>query len=191
MKQILFSECIPNFLPYECFAMHMMTCQIFSIRSKHQRCYSYTHRVRSRAPTDKSKKTPDDSTQITRGLEGHTHWVCSRAPADKTRNPPNDSTRITRGLRGSYWVQKLGFPNGPASQQKLSPADGITNDAQLLGQPRYLTTVQKSDPVSDRKVWPRRGRLSLSTPTRFSDRKAWLRRGRRSLPTSTRFSDRE
>ena len=28
MKQILFSECIPNFLPYECFAMHMMTCQI-------------------------------------------------------------------------------------------------------------------------------------------------------------------
>ena len=28
MKQILFSECIPNFLPYECFAMLMMTCQI-------------------------------------------------------------------------------------------------------------------------------------------------------------------
>ena len=28
MKQILFSECIPNFLLYECFAMHMMTCQI-------------------------------------------------------------------------------------------------------------------------------------------------------------------
>ena len=28
MKQILFSECIPNFLLYECFAMHMMTCQV-------------------------------------------------------------------------------------------------------------------------------------------------------------------
>ena len=28
MKQILFIECIPNFLPFECFAMHMMTCQI-------------------------------------------------------------------------------------------------------------------------------------------------------------------
>ena len=28
MKQILFSESIPNFLLYECFAMHMMTCQV-------------------------------------------------------------------------------------------------------------------------------------------------------------------
>ena len=28
MKQFLFSECIPNFLLYECFAMHMMTCQV-------------------------------------------------------------------------------------------------------------------------------------------------------------------
>ena len=28
MKQILFSECIPNFLLYECFAMHTMTCQV-------------------------------------------------------------------------------------------------------------------------------------------------------------------
>ena len=28
MKQISFSECIPNFLLYECFTMHMMTCQV-------------------------------------------------------------------------------------------------------------------------------------------------------------------
>ena len=34
-----------------------------------------------------------------------------------------------------------------ASQQKFAPADGITNDAQLLGPPRYLTTGQKSDLV--------------------------------------------
>ena len=31
MKQSLFSECIQNFLLHECFAMHMMTCQILMI----------------------------------------------------------------------------------------------------------------------------------------------------------------
>ena len=31
MKQILFSECIPNFLLYECFAMHMMKCQVLML----------------------------------------------------------------------------------------------------------------------------------------------------------------
>jgi hypothetical protein len=46
------------------------------------------------------------------------------------------------------------------------------NDAQLLNRPRYLTTGRKNDPIFDRKAWPRRGRCSLSTPTRFFDRKA-------------------
>ena len=53
-------------------------------------------------------------------------------------------------------VHKPGVPNGSTFQQKLSPADGITNDAQLLGRPRYLTIGRKSDLVSDRKAWPRR-----------------------------------
>ena len=69
-------------------------------------------------------------------------------------------------------IHKPGVPNGPAFQQKLGPVDGITNDVQLLGRPRYLTTGRKSDPVSDRKAWPRRGRRSLPTPTRLSDQKA-------------------
>ena len=38
----------------------------------------------------------------------------------------------------NYRVHKPGVPNGPASQQKLGPADDVTNDAQLLGWPRYL-----------------------------------------------------
>ena len=32
-------------------------------------------------------------------------------------------------------VHKPGVPHGPASQQKLSPADDVANDAQLLGRP--------------------------------------------------------
>ena len=31
MKQSLCSECVQNFLLHECFAMHMMTCQILMI----------------------------------------------------------------------------------------------------------------------------------------------------------------
>ena len=31
MKQSLFNECIQNFLLYECFAMHMMTCQVLML----------------------------------------------------------------------------------------------------------------------------------------------------------------
>ena len=48
------------------------------------------------------------------------------------------------------------IPNGPASQQKLGPADDVANDAQLLGWPRYLTTGRKGDPVSNWKAWSRR-----------------------------------
>ena len=35
-----------------------------------RRLGGYTHRVRSRAPTGKSKNLPNDSTQITWGLKG-------------------------------------------------------------------------------------------------------------------------
>jgi len=76
------------------------------------------------------------------------------------------------GLESNCRVHKPRVPNGPTSQQKLGPADDITNDAQLLGQPRYLTTGRKSDLVSDRKAWPMRGRRSLLTVARFPDRKA-------------------
>ena len=92
--------------------------------------------------------------------------------------------------QGDCRVHKPGVLYGPTSQQRLSPADDVANDAQLLGRPKYLTTGRKSGPVSDRKARPRRGRRSLPTPTHFSDRKARPRRGRRSLPTPTRFSDR-
>ena len=36
--------------------------------------------------------------------------------------------------------------------KKLSTADDVADDAQLLGWPRYLTVGRKSDPVSDRKA---------------------------------------
>jgi len=49
------------------------------------------------------------------------------------KNPLDDSTRIARGLRGSCRVHKPRVPHGPASQQRLGPADNIVNNAQLLG----------------------------------------------------------
>ena len=92
-------------------------------------------------------------------------------------------------------VHKPGVPHGPAFQQKLGPADDVANNAQLLGQPKYLTTCQKGDPISDRKAWPRgtasasdsgpplrpeglaeKEHRSLPTPACPSDRKAWPRR---------------
>ena len=42
------------------------------------------------------------------------------------------------------------------SSKRLSPADDVANDAQLLGRPKNLTTGQKGDPISDRKAWPKR-----------------------------------
>ena len=66
-------------------------------------------------------------------------------------------------------VHNPGVPNGPASKQKLGLVDDITNDAQLLSRPRYLTIGRKSNPVSDRKAWPRKEQRSLPTPTRLSD----------------------
>ena len=93
---------------------------------------------------------------------------CSRTTSIK--QPLHDFAEVPKGLRGSYQVHKTRVPDGPASQQKLGPADGITTNTRLLGRPRYLTTGRKSDPVSDRKAWPRRGRRSLLTPTRFFDR---------------------
>ena len=35
-------------------------------------------------------------------------------------------------------VHKPGVPHGPASQQRLSPADNVVNDGQLMDQPKYL-----------------------------------------------------
>ena len=66
-------------------------------------------------------------------------------------------------------VHKPGVPHGPASQRRLSLVDDVVNDAQLLGQPKYLTTGQRGDPISDRKAWPRRNgarfRLRPASPT--------------------------
>ena len=66
-------------------------------------------------------------------------------------------------------VHKSEVSHGPASQQKLSPADDVANDAQLLGRPKYLTTSQNGDPVSDQKARPRRDvarfRLRPASPT--------------------------
>ena len=66
-------------------------------------------------------------------------------------------------------IHKPGVHHGPASQQKLNPADDVANDAQLLGRPKYLTTGHKGDPVSNRKAWPRRNdarfRLRPASPT--------------------------
>ena len=45
-------------------------------------------------------------------------------------------------------IHKPEVPHGPASQQKLSLADDVVNDAQLLGRPKYLTTGQKDDSAS-------------------------------------------
>ena len=46
------------------------------------------------------------------------------------------------GVLATYWVHKPGVSHGPASQQKLGPADDVAddvaNDAQLMGQPKYL-----------------------------------------------------
>ena len=39
--------------------------------------------------------------------------------------PLHDFIEVPKGLGGSYRVHKLRVPNGPASLQKLSPADGI------------------------------------------------------------------
>ena len=38
------------------------------------------------------------------------------------KNPLDDSTQITRGLEGSYRVHKPEVPRGPASQQRLGPS---------------------------------------------------------------------
>ena len=70
------------------------------------------------------------------GAQGLHPRVRSRAPTIKTKNPPDDSTQIVRGLRGSCQVHKPGVPHGLASQQKLGLADDIVNDAQLLGWPK-------------------------------------------------------
>ena len=35
-------------------------------------------------------------------------------------------------------VHKPGVSHGPASQQRLGPADNVANDVQLLGRPKYL-----------------------------------------------------
>ena len=64
--------------------------------------------------------------------------------------------------------------------KKLGLADNVADDALLLGRPRYLTTGQKSDPVSnwmasdsDPPLRPeglaKEGRRSLLTPTRVSN----------------------
>ena len=78
-------------------------------------------------------------------------------------------------IKRNFTIHKsnVGFINpgslmGPLPSKKLGPTDDITNDAQLLAQPRYLTTGRKCDPFFDQKALPRRGRRSLSTLTHFS-----------------------
>jgi len=62
-------------------------------------------------------------------------------------------------IKRNFTIHKsnVGFINpgslmGPLPSKKLGLAYDITNDAQLLGQPRYLTTGRKSNPVSNRKA---------------------------------------
>ena len=95
-------------------------------------------------------------------------------------------------------VHKPGVPHGPASQQRIGPADDVANDAQLLGRPKKPNdrpgAIQSSTGRPDQRgtalasdsgppLQPeglaeeeRRSLPSLPTSARLSDRKAWPRR---------------
>ena len=111
--------------------------------------------VCSRAPAVKAKNSPADKTKISptgknektlrtilpksSGGSGATPTGALARTHRRGKNPPDDSSRIARGLGGSCRVHKPGVPHGPASQQRLGPA----NNAQLMGRPKHLNNKPK------------------------------------------------
>ena len=67
----------------------------------------------------------------------------------------------------------VGFINPGSLADRLPRKGSAQADiTQLMGRPKSLTTGQKGDPITDRKVWPRRSSARLSTPAHLSDRSA-------------------
>ena len=91
------------------------------------------------------KNSPDDSTQIARGLH----------PLSKQKIPLTILPESPRVLEAPVGFINPGSLMGLLPSKKLGLADDVADGTQLLGWPRYLTIGRKSDPVSDRKAWPK------------------------------------
>jgi len=166
-----------------------------------------TKKTHAHSPAD---NTPQTILLESPGGSGDTPAGALARTRHQVKNPLDDSTRIARGLGGSCQVHKPRVLHGPASQQKLGPADDVANDAQLLGQPKYLNDRPEGQSnlrpeglakeewrplltpahLSDRKVSLRRNNARFSTPARLWTAYPTERPGQTPLPTPTRVSDR-
>ena len=135
------------------------------------------------------KKNPDDSARIAWGLGGYTRG-CARVHPPSRQKSPRRFCLNRLGAQGSCRVHKPGVPHGPASQKKLGPTDNIANNAQLLGQPKYLNKRLEGRSNLRPEGLAEEERRPLPTPARLSDQKAWPRRNSTPSPNPTYASDR-
>ena len=79
-------------------------------------------------------------------------------------------------------VHKPGVPHGSASQQRLGPAENVTNDTQLVGRPKYLN--DRPEGIQSLTGRPGRGGTTPASDSDPSLRPEGLtKEEQRSLPT--------
>ena len=84
-------------------------------------------------------------------------------------------------------VHKPGVPHGSASQQRLGPAENVTNDTQLVGRPKYLN--DRPEGIQSLTGRPGRGGTTPASDSGPPLRPEGL--AKTPLPTLTHVSDQE